>query len=291
MSDSTTASAGFEVPEPIQNTPFDEPSEHWLLREGEAPERRQGRRSAGYRDRDPKSGVQGASGSRAAMSGRSCRWSNLIRARLAEWRKAGRPGVTRTTAELLAWWERQGRHPCLFFAQREAAETVIFLTEARPDFLQGIHVSLDEPSEERKAEGYAGFKRLCAKMATGSGKSTVAAMLAAWSVLNKVADRGDARFSDTVLIVCPNVTIRSRLRELDPAQGEAKASTSPAIWSRPRCCPISPKAAWSPPDRSTRSTTRRPAGWSAPTGWARSPGVTGRRLDIGGAWMNQCRGP
>ena len=117
--------------------------------------------------------------------------------------------------------ERQGRHPCLFFAQREAAETVIFLTEAAPDFLQGIHVSLDEPSEERKAAGYAGFKRLCAKMATGSGKSTVAAMLAAWSVLNKVADRGDARFSDTVLIVCPNVTIRSRLRELDPAQGEA----------------------------------------------------------------------
>ncbi len=46
-------------------------------------------------------------------------------------------------------------------------------------------------------------------------------MLAAWSILNKQADRGDARFSDTVLIVCPNVTIRRRLGELDPRTGEA----------------------------------------------------------------------
>jgi type III restriction enzyme len=58
-------------------------------------------------------------------------------------------------------------------------------------------------------------------MATGTGKSTVAAMLAAWSILNKQADRGDARFSDTVLIVCPNVTIRRRIGELDPRTGDA----------------------------------------------------------------------
>ncbi len=58
-------------------------------------------------------------------------------------------------------------------------------------------------------------------MATGSGKTTVMAMLAAWSILNKVNDRGDGRFSDVVLVVCPNVTIRNRLRELDTAEGEA----------------------------------------------------------------------
>jgi len=45
-------------------------------------------------------------------------------------------------------------------------------------------------------------------------------MLAAWSILNKVQDRQDHRFSDVVLIVCPNVTIRNRLRELDPKEGE-----------------------------------------------------------------------
>src|SRR5260370_35509229 len=58
-------------------------------------------------------------------------------------------------------------------------------------------------------------------MATGSGKKTVMAMVAAWSILNKINDKSDARFSDVVLIVCPNVTIRHRLGELDPEEGEA----------------------------------------------------------------------
>jgi hypothetical protein len=58
-------------------------------------------------------------------------------------------------------------------------------------------------------------------MATGTGKTTVMAMVAACSILNKVNDRSDARFSDAVLVVCPNVTIRSRLRELDPKDGDA----------------------------------------------------------------------
>jgi type III restriction enzyme len=58
-------------------------------------------------------------------------------------------------------------------------------------------------------------------MATGTGKTTVMGMLAAWSILNKVNDRRDARFSDVVLVVCPNVTIRQRLAELDPLAGEA----------------------------------------------------------------------
>jgi type III restriction enzyme len=36
-----------------------------------------------------------------------------------------------------------------------------------------------------------------------------------------VNNRSDGRFSDTVLVVCPNVTIRGRLRELNPEEGEA----------------------------------------------------------------------
>src|SRR5207247_5689357 len=73
----------------------------------------------------------------------------------------------------------------------------------------------------RKAEGYTGFQRYACKMATGSGKTTVMGMLAAWSILNKLNSRSDNRFSDAVLVVCPNVTIRDRLRELDPERGEA----------------------------------------------------------------------
>lgn len=148
-----------------------------------------------------------------------------IRKRLAEWRSAGYPGASKITLELLAYWERQGREKRLFFAQCEAAQAIIFLTEARSDFLQGINIPLDEPSEKQQAEGIRAFRRLACKMATGSGKTTVMGMLAAWSILNKVAgghDKSRAKiYSDTVVVVCPNVTIRSRLAELDPALGEA----------------------------------------------------------------------
>ncbi len=55
----------------------------------------------------------------------------------------------RSTQLLAARWPASSA----VFAQLEAAETIIFLTEARADFRQGIRVPRDEPSEERKAEG------------------------------------------------------------------------------------------------------------------------------------------
>ncbi|HZI56664.1 MAG TPA: DEAD/DEAH box helicase family protein [Verrucomicrobiae bacterium] len=146
---------------------------------------------------------------------------NIIRERLEAWEKAGYPGVTRTTLELIQWWTRDGREKRLFFAQLEAALTVIFLKEARADLLQGIAIPRDEPSEDRHAEGFTGFQRYACKMATGSGKTTVMGMLTSWSILNKINNHSDARFSDVVLVVCPNVTIRDRLNELDPERGEA----------------------------------------------------------------------
>ena len=149
---------------------------------------------------------------------------NRIRAKLAEWRPLalrGEGGVTRTSMELLRYWRREGRQQRLFFAQLEAAETIMFLAEARGDFLQGIDIPLDEPNDTAEADGIRAFRRHACKMATGSGKTTVMGMLAAWSILNKVADRRDNRFSDVVLVVCPNVTIRNRLEELKPQGGEA----------------------------------------------------------------------
>lgn len=215
-------SDAFEVPEPILNSPFEEPAEHWHIVEGETPERRPGRRPAVYYYRDPK--AKSADG-QARVGGIAVELPlvNLIRERVKGWRQAGYPGVTRTTLELLQWWrrERDEERKRQFFAQLEAVETIIFLSESRADFRQGISVPRDEPSEDQKLAGNAGFLRYCCKMATGSGKTTVMAMLAAWSILNKINDRGDARFSDVVLVVCPNVTIRGRLRELDPEEGEA----------------------------------------------------------------------
>jgi type III restriction enzyme len=53
-------------------------------------------------------------------------------------------------------------------------------------------------------------------MATGSGKTVVMGMVIAWQVLNKLANPQDRRFSDAVLLVCPNLTIRERLQVLLP---------------------------------------------------------------------------
>lgn len=217
--------SSYEVPDPILNSAFAEPAEHWYIRPDREPERRTGRRpSVVYPPREGNREWNLGSVLQASAEydpGYEMVLVNLLRKRVAAWRAQGYPGVTRTTLELLNWWGREGRGKRLFFAQREAAETIIFLAEARADFRQGIAVPVDEPNEQQQAAGAKPFVRHACKMATGSGKTTVMGMLAAWSILNKVNDRGDARFSDVVLVVCPNVTIRNRLAELDPSHGEA----------------------------------------------------------------------
>ncbi len=205
----------FEVENPILNSPFLPPEAHWWIEEGKQAEKRPGRRPAMYYYREPKREPE-----KEGSTVIELKLVNLIRERLEAWRKEGYLGATRTTTDLLNYWRRDGRQRRLFFAQLEAAETVIFLREARQDYLQGLYIPRDEPSEDRKAEGYNGFMRYACKMATGSGKTTVMGMLAAWSILNKVADRSNKAYSDVVLAVCPNVTIRDRLQELDPHRGE-----------------------------------------------------------------------
>jgi type III restriction enzyme len=212
--------SAYEVPQPILNSPFEEPQEHWHIVEGEEPEPRPGRRPAMYYYRDPKVKPEKEYGT-VAGTAIELKLVNRIRAQVKKWRLDGYPGVTRTTLELLQWWQREGRAQRLFFAQLDAVETVIFLNEARTDFRQGVEIPQEELSEAKQTQGFKGFRRYACKMATGSGKTTVMGMLAAWSILNKVNDRSDARFSDVVLVVCPNVTIKNRLRELDPDIGEA----------------------------------------------------------------------
>jgi type III restriction enzyme len=210
-----------EVNQPIINSPFDEPSNYWFIREGYYPELREGRRPAiVYPPRDSKAEWDLKNVLKPSIEyapGYEMTLVNLIRNRVKEWREQNYPGVSRTTLELLNYWQRDGRETRLFFTQLEAVETIIFLTEARADFLQGIKIPQDTPIDNT----LKAFIRYACKMATGSGKTTVMGMLTAWSILNKVCDRHNKKFSDVVLIVCPNITIKSRLQELDPNNGEA----------------------------------------------------------------------
>ena len=211
------------VENPIINSPYEEPTSHWKIHEHEPAELIHKRRRPTYIYLPPGAKIDGEN-ERDVGYEVELPLAALMRERLAEWRPLalrGEGGVTRVTMELLNYWRREGREQRLFFAQIEAAESIIFLTEARADLLQGIDIALDEPGEESKKEGFTAFHRRCCKMATGAGKTTVMAMLAAWSILNKTNNKNDKRFSDAVLVVCPNVTIRDRLAELDPQKGEA----------------------------------------------------------------------
>jgi type III restriction enzyme len=216
----------FEVGQPILSSPFDEPQEHWYLRRGDDPERRIGRRpSFVFQPVDSSVAWDTSDGLLARLDDYERAYElvlvNRIRDRVREWRSQSYPGVTRTTLELLQWWGREGRRQPLFFAQLEAAETVIFLVESRSDLRQGLEVPADDPGANRREEGYRHLRRFACKMATGAGKTTVMGMLAAWQILNKVTNKTDGRFSDAVLAICPNVTIRDRLRELNPREGDA----------------------------------------------------------------------
>ncbi len=138
---------------------------------------------------------------------------NQVRSRVKQWRENRHFGVTCTTGQLLQYWTRSDRERRLFFCQIEALETLIYLTEVAKQ--QG-DTWIENALRSANADANPLLYRMACKMATGSGKTVVMAMLIAWQTLNKLANPQDARFTDTFLIVTPGITIRDRLRVLMP---------------------------------------------------------------------------
>ena len=138
---------------------------------------------------------------------------NDIRQRVGLWRKGGYVGVTPVTAQLLAYWTDSIREKKLFFCQIEALETAIYITEVAKKYGDAW---MDNKLREANDSSNPGLPRTAFKMATGSGKTVVMAMLIAWQTLNKRANLQDVRFSDAFLLVSPGITIRDRLRVLLP---------------------------------------------------------------------------
>lgn len=152
---------------------------------------------------------------------------NLIRAEVKKWREAGYPKATRITRELLNFWfnnpERQNYHK-LFFCQREAVETAVYLNEIAdldPNIGRDILRQLDERVNTVSDKYEDILPRTAFKMATGTGKTVVMAMLILYNFLNKKGNLQDTRFADHFLIVAPGITIRDRLGVLffDESQG------------------------------------------------------------------------
>jgi type III restriction enzyme len=101
-----------------------------------------------------------------------------------------------------------------FFCQVEAAETAIWLTEVAPQTKNG-KLLLDHLASANK-DANPELMRLALKLATGAGKTTVMAMLIAWQTINAVRRPTSKHFTRGFLICAPGLTIKDRLRVLQP---------------------------------------------------------------------------
>lgn len=202
-----------EIIEPIINPPYGDPDRHYIVNaDTKAIGIRSGRR--------PSENMPPVAGSKAggrrrlradADLGRS--WGRLelvneLRERVADWREAGYPGVTFRTRELIRYWTEGGEDgeigAKLYFAQLDAALTHIYLKEVDDGEIGDKIAAINE-------ERNNGVDRVCHKMATGSGKTLVMAMLVVWQTANNAAYPDDPRFTSRFLFLAPGITVRERL--------------------------------------------------------------------------------
>jgi type III restriction enzyme len=144
---------------------------------------------------------------------------NDLRCQVDEWRALKNENhwrVTPETARLLNHWRHhQFSHIRPFFCQVEAVETLIWLTEVAPTIGKAGKGFLDHLANANH-DANPELMRLALKMATGAGKTTVMAMIIAWQIINAVRRPGSRRFTRGFLVVTPGLTIRDRLRVLQP---------------------------------------------------------------------------
>ena len=220
--------------QPILNSPYKYPNQYWELDKEGQPTHKiiEGRRSAEFitpipKPRRRKEPVRQARLELGAGSGLSeddqdydvSASVNQIRGFVDNWRRLPSPngwGVTPETARLLQHWRsHQFSSYRPFFCQVEAIETLIWLTEVAPKMKaegRGILQRLANANNEANPE----LLRVALKLATGAGKTTVMAMIIAWQTVNAVRRPQSANFTRGFLVVAPGITIRDRLRVLQP---------------------------------------------------------------------------
>lgn len=219
---------------PILNSPYEYPKQHWELDDHGQPTQRiiQKRRSAEFitpipkprKRKDSPNQLQIVFDEGKGLSTEEQQYDptpiiNALRHEVDKWRSRPNPSdwqVTPETARLLQHW-RQHRFNDIrpFFCQIEAVETVIWLTEVAAKGGKTAKVFCDH-LDNANAEANPELARLALKLATGAGKTTVMAMIIAWQTVNAVRHPMSKRFTRGFLVVAPGITIRDRLRVLQP---------------------------------------------------------------------------
>jgi type III restriction enzyme len=216
---------------PILNSPYERPSRHWELDDSGQPTQIviDSRRKASFITPIPKPKKRKSSGQGemtldegSGLSTQKQQYDstsiiNEVRGHVDTWRNLAPSqwGVTPETARLLQHWRH---HPYSnqrpFFCQVEAIETAIWLSEVAPHSTAGKRLLSYLESANKDANPL--LNRVALKLATGAGKTTVMAMLIAWQTINAVRRPGSKQFTRGFLIVAPGLTIRDRLRVLQP---------------------------------------------------------------------------
>ncbi len=205
----------------ILNTPYVEPIYHFKSDDrGLTPEINEFRRPSSFYIPVPKAKTKNkqmelnvAEGAYGSEIQRDNIFINRIREKLSEWRKQNYPGLTKTSRDLLFYWSDEGRTNKLFFCQIEALETLMHITEVAEKLGEGWIIN---EIRQKNIDANPGLYRLAFKMATGSGKTVVMAMMIAYNTLNKIRYPMDTRFTDAFVVVTPGITIRDRLNVLLP---------------------------------------------------------------------------
>ena len=218
---------------PILNSPYECPTRHWELDEEGQPTQQtvEYRRKAEFITPIPKPKKRKSASVQPVLvfdegKGLSTQEQqydptsiiNEVRASIDRWRawpNSSEWQVTPETARLLQHWRHHqfsGVRP--FFCQVEAVETAIWLAEVAPQSKNGKRLLDHLAAASRDANPE--LLRLALKLATGAGKTTVMAMLIAWQTINAVRRPGSRQFTRGFLVVAPGLTIKDRLRVLQP---------------------------------------------------------------------------
>ena len=216
---------------PILNSPYQYPSSHWEIVEGLPTQNIiNSRRKAEFITPVPKprkrkdSKTQELFDETLGLGDGKQKYDpisfiNDLRVHVDEWRELPNERewmVTPDTARLLRHWrhyEFNGLRP--FFCQVEAVEVAIWLSEVAPKIGKRGKKFLDYLKDANE-EANPGLMRLALKLATGAGKTMVMSMLIAWQTINSARQPGSKNFTRGFLVVTPGLTIKDRLRVLQP---------------------------------------------------------------------------
>ncbi len=218
---------------PILNSPYEYPSRHWELDGDGQPTQAiiERRRRAEFITPIPKPKKRkGSEGQEKFVFDEGNQLStkeqqydptsiiNEVRHHIDQWRALPNPNQWRVTPEttrlLQHWRHHKFSNFRPFFCQVEAVETAIWLIEVAPHFSNGKRIL--EHLVNANSEANPELLRVALKLATGTGKTTIMAMLIAWQTINAVRRPGSKLFSRGFLVVTPGLTIKDRLRVLQP---------------------------------------------------------------------------